>query len=203
MISIFSIKHHLQGTHISFSVGSWTCLVINTEKSKEYHKIILKVMLGIASSSSKFLAYGIFISYVIEHVGIDTSNEEIVFVNPRENLIDDILIHKIGVWIYHEDCQTTVEIYDEEEIVILAKKTQETQPDEAPNMPQAPTFGLDHLDAMEHASMSILIISKQISKQVDCHSRKLQDMQDLFAIIKNGEIVNASMQEHDFDEDKA
>ncbi|KAF1889157.1 hypothetical protein Lal_00024479 [Lupinus albus] len=56
--------------------------------------LLLKVMSDIASSFSWLLAYGIFISRVIDHVGIDTSNEDLIVVNPREHLIDDSLVHR-------------------------------------------------------------------------------------------------------------
>ncbi|KAF1859145.1 hypothetical protein Lal_00000976 [Lupinus albus] len=56
---------------------------------------------------------------------------------------------KLIVWMYQEDYQTTVEIYDEEEDVILAVQNQAPQLDEASNMPQKPSFGLAHLDAIE------------------------------------------------------
>ncbi|KAF1884355.1 hypothetical protein Lal_00033531 [Lupinus albus] len=62
---------------------------------------ILKVMSDITSSSSRFLVYGIFISHVIEHVGIDTTNEEIIVVNLREHIIYDSLIHKMSIYKYN------------------------------------------------------------------------------------------------------
>ncbi|KAF1883406.1 hypothetical protein Lal_00042324 [Lupinus albus] len=75
---------------------------------------IQKVMSSIASSSSRLLAYGIFISCVIEHDGFDTRNEKIIVVTPKENLTDDSLIHKM------ENYQTTLdyesdEAYDDEQ----------------------------------------------------------------------------------------
>ncbi|KAF1877383.1 hypothetical protein Lal_00016102 [Lupinus albus] len=102
---------------------------------------ILKVIYGIASSLSRLLTHEIFMSRVIENVCIDTTNEEIIAVNPRDHLIRDSPIHKMsiyknsGLWMYHEDYQITIEISDEEEDVIQAKQTQSPQTDEAPNMP--------------------------------------------------------------------
>ncbi|KAF1889012.1 hypothetical protein Lal_00042981 [Lupinus albus] len=112
-------------------------------------------MFGITSSSSRLLAYGIYISRVIENVGINTTNEKIIAVNPKEHLIDDSLTHKMslyiysGLWMCHEDYQTTIMIYDKEEDANPAEQTQASPNDEAPNMPQALSFGLAYLDAME------------------------------------------------------
>ncbi|KAF1877766.1 hypothetical protein Lal_00038075 [Lupinus albus] len=47
---------------------------------------IFNVISDISSSSSRLMAYGIFISRVFEHVGIDTSNEDLIVVNLREYL---------------------------------------------------------------------------------------------------------------------
>ncbi|KAF1891516.1 hypothetical protein Lal_00012408 [Lupinus albus] len=90
---------------------------------------ILKVMFGIASSSSRLLSYGIFISCVIEHAGINISNEEVIVANPIEHLIDDSLIHNMniykygGVWMYQEDYQKTIDIIDEVRMQIQLSKT--------------------------------------------------------------------------------
>ncbi|KAF1872233.1 hypothetical protein Lal_00038019, partial [Lupinus albus] len=92
----------------------------------------------------------IFISPVIEHVGIDTSNEDIIRVNHREHLLNDSSIHKMSIYKYgEEDYQTTIEILYEEEDIIPVEPTQPSQPGEAPNMLQEPSFGLAHLDSME------------------------------------------------------
>ncbi|KAF1898755.1 hypothetical protein Lal_00000657 [Lupinus albus] len=95
---------------------------------------IMKVMSGIASSLSRLMAYGIFISHVIEHVGIDTTNEDLIVVKyPSGHLTDDSLIHKMsickygGVWMCEEEYQTINEILDEDEDVNLAKQTQASQ----------------------------------------------------------------------------
>ncbi|KAF1862165.1 hypothetical protein Lal_00026688 [Lupinus albus] len=58
---------------------------------------IIKVMSCIASSSSRLLAYGIFISRVIDHLRIDTSNVEMVNVNSRQHLVGDNLIQKMDM----------------------------------------------------------------------------------------------------------
>ncbi|KAF1891326.1 hypothetical protein Lal_00016957 [Lupinus albus] len=74
---------------------------------------------------------------------------------PTEHLIDDILIHKMniyeygGVWMYQEDYHTSVEISDEDDDVIPVEQTQASKPDEAPTMPEEPSFSLAYLDAME------------------------------------------------------
>ncbi|KAF1870736.1 hypothetical protein Lal_00026500 [Lupinus albus] len=46
------------------------------------------VMFGVASSSSRLLAYGIFISRVIDHLGIDMSDVEMMNVNSRQHLLE-------------------------------------------------------------------------------------------------------------------
>ncbi|KAF1894581.1 hypothetical protein Lal_00031401, partial [Lupinus albus] len=85
---------------------------------------ILKVMSVITSSSSRLLVDVIFISLVIKHVGIDRCNEEVIYVHPRGHLIDNSLIHKMdiykygGVWMYQEDYQTTIDIYDKQDYTI-------------------------------------------------------------------------------------
>ncbi|KAF1879766.1 hypothetical protein Lal_00039710, partial [Lupinus albus] len=53
---------------------------------------ILKVMVGIEKSSSRLLADGIFISLVIDHLDIDTSDMEKLAVNPCEHLDGENLI---------------------------------------------------------------------------------------------------------------
>ncbi|KAF1894592.1 hypothetical protein Lal_00031412 [Lupinus albus] len=47
------------------------------------------VMSGIAFSSSRLLAYGIFLSCVIDHLGIDTYGMETMVIYPREDLVVD------------------------------------------------------------------------------------------------------------------
>ncbi|OIV95548.1 hypothetical protein TanjilG_10936 [Lupinus angustifolius] len=61
---------------------------------------ILKVMYGISTSSSKLVAYGIFISQIIDYLEIDTSDMMIISTNSREHLIGDNLIHKMGIYKY-------------------------------------------------------------------------------------------------------
>ncbi|KAF1883467.1 hypothetical protein Lal_00013361 [Lupinus albus] len=76
---------------------------------------ILKVMSGIDLSSSRLLAYEIFISRFIDHLGIYTFDTDIMVVNSREHLVGGNLIHKMGiykygvVWMYHEDHNTTID----------------------------------------------------------------------------------------------
>ncbi|KAF1885940.1 hypothetical protein Lal_00018481 [Lupinus albus] len=87
---------------------------------------ILKVMFGIATSSSKFLAYGIFISRIIDHVEIDTFDIDFQLTNTRDHLLGEYLIHKVGIywfsgeWVYQEDYRTTVDhdLYDMKKILL-------------------------------------------------------------------------------------
>ncbi|KAF1880030.1 hypothetical protein Lal_00022157, partial [Lupinus albus] len=59
---------------------------------------ILKVMSGIATSSSRLLAYGIFISRVIDHMEIDTSDVEIKLANTHDHQLGEYWIHKMGIY---------------------------------------------------------------------------------------------------------
>ncbi|KAF1885944.1 hypothetical protein Lal_00018485 [Lupinus albus] len=63
---------------------------------------ILKVMYGIASSSSRLLSYGIFLSQIIDHLEIDTSDMHFIVINSREHFISDTLIHKMNIYKYGE-----------------------------------------------------------------------------------------------------
>ncbi|KAF1888205.1 hypothetical protein Lal_00030087 [Lupinus albus] len=61
---------------------------------------ILKVMFGIASSSSRLFAYEIFISRIIDHMEIDTFDVEFQLTNTCDHLVGEHLIHKMGInWI--------------------------------------------------------------------------------------------------------
>ncbi|KAF1894768.1 hypothetical protein Lal_00021062, partial [Lupinus albus] len=85
----------------------------------------IMVMGVIFYSSSRLLAYRIFLSCVIDRLGIDASDVEIMVVYPIEHLVGDNLINKMGiykyvvVWKYQEDHNTTMNIdlisYDEKE----------------------------------------------------------------------------------------
>ncbi|KAF1867945.1 hypothetical protein Lal_00042412, partial [Lupinus albus] len=125
-------KSCLRGPHYSFQCeltkvgtthaqptlnGLKLMYVVKEEIMINWPTKILKVMYDIASSSSRFLAYGIFISR-------DICNTKIIAVNPREHLIDD-------------DDANPVE------------ENQTPQPDEAPNMPQEPSFSFAYLVTMK------------------------------------------------------
>ncbi|KAF1877061.1 hypothetical protein Lal_00033614 [Lupinus albus] len=56
---------------------------------------IEKVMFGITSSPSRLLAYGIFISRVINHLEIDTSEVKFTLANTGENLFGEHFIQKM------------------------------------------------------------------------------------------------------------
>ncbi|KAF1864566.1 hypothetical protein Lal_00043207 [Lupinus albus] len=111
-------------------------------------------MFGITSSSSRLLAYGIFISRIIDHIEIDTSDVEFQLTNTRDHLVGEHLIHKMGIyWItgqrmYQEAYRTTedLDLSDEENPAAVPEQHLDATHDEAS---QAPPFGLAHLDAME------------------------------------------------------
>ncbi|KAF1862501.1 hypothetical protein Lal_00024458 [Lupinus albus] len=118
-------------------------------------------MSGIASFSSKLLAYGIFISRVIDHMEIDTSDVEVKLTNSHDNLLGEYLIHKMGIywlggiWMYQVSSSFLL-------FVILMssskpcqgqpparKEEQPTAQHEDAEASQAPPFGVAHLDALE------------------------------------------------------
>ncbi|KAF1862861.1 hypothetical protein Lal_00039990 [Lupinus albus] len=112
-------------------------------------------MSGIATSSSRLLSYGIFISRVIDHMEIDTSDIEIKLTNTHDRHLGEYLIHKIGIykitstWMYQEHYRMTVDLDLLDEETPAAQQEQPTAPPEAPEASQAPPFGLAHLDELE------------------------------------------------------
>ncbi|KAF1858889.1 hypothetical protein Lal_00043024 [Lupinus albus] len=77
---------------------------------------IMRVISGIASSSSRLLAYGIFISRIIDHMENETSNIDVNLTNTHDHLVGEYLIHKMGIywlageWMYQEEYRTTVDL---------------------------------------------------------------------------------------------
>ncbi|KAF1896161.1 hypothetical protein Lal_00027234 [Lupinus albus] len=120
-----------------------------------WHTEILRVMSDIASSSSRLLAYGIFISMFINYLEIDTSDVEVKETNTHDHLLGEYLIHKMGIywlartWMYQEDYRTTVDldILDEETHAEQHEKPAAQR--EVSQASQALPFGLAHLDTME------------------------------------------------------
>ncbi|KAF1896067.1 hypothetical protein Lal_00042329 [Lupinus albus] len=84
-------------------------------------------MFGIASSSSRLLAYGIFVSRIIDHMEIDTSDVEVNLTNSHDHLLGEYLIHKMGIYLME----------------------QSTAQPEVSQASHAPPFGLAHLDELE------------------------------------------------------
>ncbi|KAF1889015.1 hypothetical protein Lal_00042984 [Lupinus albus] len=135
---------------------------------------ILKVMSGIATSSSRLLSYGLFISRVFDHMEIDTSDVEIKLTNTHDHQLGEYLIHKMGMykmtstWKYQEDYRTTVDLDLSEEETPTAQQEQPTAPPEIPEASQAPPFGLTHLDALE----------QRLNERVDVGLQALNDSMD-------------------------
>ncbi|KAF1870833.1 hypothetical protein Lal_00030143 [Lupinus albus] len=104
---------------------------------------ISKVMFGIVSLSSQLLTYGIFISRVIDHLKVDTSDVEFKLTNTREHLVGEHLIQKmniywyIGQWMYQEDCRTMVDVdlSHEEHNADLPKQNPDPRQAEASQVP--------------------------------------------------------------------
>ncbi|KAF1864921.1 hypothetical protein Lal_00031887 [Lupinus albus] len=144
--------------------------------SGNWHVEILKVMFGITSSASRLLAYGIFISRVIDHLEIDTSEMDFTSTNTREHLVGEHLIHKMSIYWYNgqymcqEDYRTTMDIdlSDEENNADLPKQNPDPPQVEASQVPQVPSFGLAHLDAME----------QRLNEQIDAKFQSLNEMID-------------------------
>ncbi|KAF1892972.1 hypothetical protein Lal_00009361 [Lupinus albus] len=85
---------------------------------------ILKTMSEIVYSSSRLLPYEIFLSHVIDYMGIDTYGVETMVLHHREHLVGDNLIHKMSIFKYgafgknQEDHNTTMDfdLSNDEEI---------------------------------------------------------------------------------------
>ncbi|KAF1881780.1 hypothetical protein Lal_00014530, partial [Lupinus albus] len=108
---------------------------------------ILRVVFGIASSSSQILTYGNFISRTIDHLEIYTFDVEFTLTNTREHLVGEHLIYKMSIYWYTDHVE--IDLSDEEHHVDLHEQHQDPPQVEASQVPQVPPFGLAHLDAME------------------------------------------------------
>ncbi|KAF1894507.1 hypothetical protein Lal_00043365 [Lupinus albus] len=95
---------------------------------------ILRVMFGIASLSSRLLAYGIFVTRIIDHMTIETSDVDHQLANTNDHL---------------EDYRTTIDMDLSDEETPDGHPKQPAVQAEASQVPDAPPFGLAHLDAME------------------------------------------------------
>ncbi|KAF1894508.1 hypothetical protein Lal_00043363 [Lupinus albus] len=131
-------------------------------------------MSDIATSSSRLLAYEIFISRIIDHMEIDTSDVEIKLTNTHDHQMGEYLIHKMGIykitgtWMYQEDYRTTVDLDLLDEETPAEQQEQPTAPPEVSEASQAPPFGLAHLDALE----------QRLNQRVDAGLQALNDSLD-------------------------
>ncbi|KAF1877053.1 hypothetical protein Lal_00033606 [Lupinus albus] len=109
-------------------------------------------MSGISSSSSRLLAYGIFILSFIDHMEIDTLDVDVKLTNTHDHLIGEYLIQKMGIywvagtWMYQKDYKNTVDLNLSDEEATADQPAAQPEPS---RVSQAPPFGLTHLDAME------------------------------------------------------
>ncbi|KAF1884539.1 hypothetical protein Lal_00028417 [Lupinus albus] len=107
---------------------------------------ILKVISGIATSSSRLLVYAIFISRIIDHMEIDTSDVEIKLTNTHDHQQGEYLIHNMGIykitgtWMYQEDYRTIVDLDLSDEETSAEQQDQPTTLLEALEASQAPPF---------------------------------------------------------------
>ncbi|KAF1878113.1 hypothetical protein Lal_00015099, partial [Lupinus albus] len=129
---------------------------------------ILKVMSRIATSSSRLLAYRIFISRIIDHMEIDTSDVEIKLTNTNDHQLGEYLIHKMDIYKITDTWMTTVDLDLSDEETPAEQQEQPTTPPEAPEASQDPPFGLSHLDALE----------QRLNQRVDVGLQALNDSLD-------------------------
>ncbi|KAF1879867.1 hypothetical protein Lal_00014167 [Lupinus albus] len=109
---------------------------------------ILRVMSSIASSSSRLLAYGIFISRIINHMEIETSDVDVKLTNTHDHLLE-----------------TPAE-----------QPKQPAEQPEASQVSQAPPFVLAHSDAMEQRINQRLDVGFQmLSDNLDSSLMSLYD----------------------------
>ncbi|KAF1894096.1 hypothetical protein Lal_00004015 [Lupinus albus] len=132
---------------------------------------ILRVMFGIASTRCRLLAYGIFISRIIDQMEIDTSNVEIKLTNTHDHQPSEYLIHKMGIYriigtcMYQEEYRTTVDLDLSDKETPAEQQEQPTAQPEAPEAFQAPPFDLAHLDALEQC----------VNQRIDAGLQSLND----------------------------
>ncbi|CAL0324654.1 unnamed protein product [Lupinus luteus] len=117
---------------------------------------ILKVMYSVSTSQSKLLPYSIFISRVIEYLHIDVSDTIIIEYTDKDHLVDESLIHKMGIykygntWKYQEDHTTVdIELSSDEDQTGTEGQNATAQGEPSGSASQVPGFSLAHLDAME------------------------------------------------------
>ncbi|KAF1881666.1 hypothetical protein Lal_00039799 [Lupinus albus] len=143
---------------------------------------ILKVMSGIETSSSKLLAYGIFISRIIDHMEIDTSDVEIKLTNTHDHQLGEYLIHKMGIykitvmWMYQEEYSTTIDLDLSDEETPAEQQEHPTVPLEAPEASHAPPFGLAHMDALEqHLNQRVDVGLQALNDSIDSGLMNMYD----------------------------
>ncbi|KAF1883552.1 hypothetical protein Lal_00037538 [Lupinus albus] len=105
------------------------------------------VLFGIATSSSRLLAYRIFISRIIDHVEIDTSDVDFQLTNTCDHLLGEHLIHKMGIYWLSGETTIDLDLFEDENRT--AEPEQPASEAGASQAPPTPPFGLAHLDAME------------------------------------------------------
>ncbi|KAF1874099.1 hypothetical protein Lal_00041543, partial [Lupinus albus] len=136
---------------------------------------ILRVVSGIASSSSRLLAFGIFILRIIDHMEIETSYVDVHLTNTHDHLLGEYLIHKMGIywlsgeWMYQKDYRNTVDLELSDEETPAGQPEQPAVQPEAAQVSQAPPFSLAHLDAME----------QRLNQRMDAG---FQDLNEIFGL---------------------
>ncbi|KAF1896069.1 hypothetical protein Lal_00042331 [Lupinus albus] len=130
-----------------------------------------------------------FISRVIDHMEIDTSNVEIKLTNTHDHQLREYLIHKMGIykitdtWMYQEDYRTTIDLDLLDEETPAAQQEQPAAPPEFPEASQAPPYGLAHMDALEQrlnqrVDVGLLALNDNMdSKLMNMYDRLAADIQ--------------------------
>ncbi|KAF1860126.1 hypothetical protein Lal_00033721 [Lupinus albus] len=167
-----TVANNLNFLHIVFICANLASIIRDLKLMFAIKELILvnrpakipKVMSEIASSCSRLLAYGIFISRVISHLQIDASNLEVMVTNSLEHLVGDYLIHKM-------------ELTNEEGDANQTEQNPYPPQAEASNMPLEPPFGLAHLDAMEQSlNERIDSIFQSLNYRIDSGFASLYDI---------------------------
>lgn len=124
-----------------------------------WFSIILNNIYDIAMSAKKPLAYGIFISRIVDFLGIETRDETIQYITDRQHLFGESLIHQMqiykyaGEWMHQNDYDPVVDL-DLDEDMHFADEQQDEPQDQAQDAQgsqnaQQAGFDNSYVDAME------------------------------------------------------
>ncbi|KAF1894550.1 hypothetical protein Lal_00039651 [Lupinus albus] len=101
-------------------------------------------------------------------MAIETSDVDVQLTNTLDHLVGEYLIHNIGIywlsgeWMNQEDYRTTLDLDLSDEETPTGQPKQPVAQTEASQVPNAPPFGLAHLDAMEKRLMHRMDVGFQV-----------------------------------------